>query len=67
MEDYSNIWAMIKDGLVINTIVFNGEEPHFIQGLKDTMDVDDIISAEGSAFQPGIGMSYDYEEKVFIP
>jgi hypothetical protein len=34
MENYSNIWAMIKNGKVIDTIVFNGEEPTFIEGLK---------------------------------
>ena len=65
MENYSNIWAMIKNGKVIDTIVFNGEEPTFIEGLKLSMDIDDVISGEGSEYQPAIGWGYDYEEKKF--
>jgi hypothetical protein len=65
MENYSNIWAVIKDGTVIDTIYFTGEEPNFIEGLKLSMDVDDIISGAGCEFQPGIGWGYDYEEKKF--
>lgn len=67
MENYSNIWALIKDGIVVNTIIFEGDEPYFIQGLKETMDIDDIISGENSEFPPGIGMTYNYEENKFIP
>lgn len=67
MEDYSNIWALIKDNKVVNTILFTGEEPTFIEGLKLSMEVDDVISGEGSLLRPGIGMTYDYEENQFTP
>lgn len=67
MEDYSNIWALIKDNKVVNTILFTGEEPAFIEGLKLSMGVDDVISGKGSSVRPGIDMTYDYEENKFVP
>lgn len=66
MKDYSNVWAFLKDGKVIQTIIFEGDEPFFLNQVKDQFGADDFISGAGSEFQPGIGWGYDYEEKKFI-
>jgi hypothetical protein len=67
MEELLTIYGFIKDSKVINTIVIEGEKPDFIELLKNQFDLDDIISGEGCDFQPGIGMTYDYTTKQFIP
>ena len=66
-QDYSSVFALIKDDIVINTIVFEGEDPLFIDNLKSSLEVDKIINGGGREVPPGIGMTYDSENDVFIP
>lgn len=66
MEDYSHIWAVIENGIVVNTFHYDGNDPDFIETFKKNSGADAVISGEGSEYQPGIGWSYDFEKKEFV-
>jgi hypothetical protein len=62
----ADIWLIIKDGLVVNTIHFNDEVPMFIETLKDQLQVDDVINCKDLQPCPGIGWTYDNKTGKFV-
>lgn len=58
-QDYSTIYALVKNNEVINVIVFEDEEPMFIDALKQNLGLDYVVSGSGQEFRPSIGQVYD--------
>ena len=57
-------YACIKDGLVVNTLIFESEDTELISTIKQEFDYDELINCND--FRVIVGFSYDgvnfYEE-----
>jgi len=62
-----NIWAIIKDGFVLNTVVFADEEvPANIQGFAQAMGGDSAEDCRPHGIVPSIGSKFK-NGKFIIP
>ena len=59
MDFFSNVWAIIKDGVVVNSIIFEGESPMFMEALKNDFGADEIVHCESHKTVPEAGWTYD--------
>jgi hypothetical protein len=66
-EQFSEIWAVIKDNVVVNIIHFEDESPIFIEALTEQIGADYIINCAGMLIYPNIGWRYDVSTQKFIP
>jgi hypothetical protein len=65
VEITQNIWAIIKDGFVLNTVVFADEEiPTNIQGFAKAMGGDLAIDCRPHGVVPNIGSKYKDNEFI---
>jgi hypothetical protein len=63
MADYglANYWALIKDSIVLNTVVFDMPETE-IQNFVKTLGADFAISCEPHGISPSCGYTWDGEK-----
>lgn len=67
VEITQNIWAIIKDGFVLNTVVFADEElPVNIQGFGQAMGGDLAVDCRPHGIVPSIGSKFR-DGKFVIP
>jgi hypothetical protein len=67
VEISQNIWAIIKDGFVLNTVVFADEEiPVKIQEFAKAMGGDSAVDCRPHGIVPSIGSKFR-DGKFIIP
>jgi len=64
--DFSNVYVLIKGEDVVNSIIFEGDSPDFINGLKEQLDVDVIVNCGDLNYVPSIGWKYNKTTGEFI-